>query len=229
MSNYEHYIKVKDKICICYHGHATEYLVQLRMLRSDLEAALPGISITLACKPAYMHYLSGDSKALSVDEVQSIAGRVGEETDYGWVFQLAYDAGERIHPIWKIIKDCKVQIKKRPVGVPNSQHGIVCPEGNFPTGSMNAYQTNQIRSWVQGRGFKPLVVGTSAQETHLPIDKRLPPPERIQLARQAGFVVGVECDMLYEAMDAGIPTALVPTGCQELYEAMCEKPIILGV
>jgi hypothetical protein len=220
--SYEHYVKVKDKICICYYGHATEYIVQLRLLRPSLEATFPGMFIALACRPQYMHYLSSDPQSTSTDTLH-------QQSEYGWVFNVMYDANEKIHPIWKIIRDCKTLVQKRPVVQSKSHHGIVCPEGNFPTGSLNAYQTTQIRSWVQGRGFKPLVIGTSTDGTNLPIDKRPSQQERVQLARTAGFVVGVECDMLYEAMDAGIPTALVPTGCQELYEAMCEKPIILGV
>jgi len=222
MPPFNQYLNIKDKICIYYEGHSTEYLVQLRLLRRSLEKTFPNTSITYACRSQYFVHLTNDPLHISLEQFQD------RRNDFGCSILMIYNATEGVHPVWDMVKKAMVSVDKHPLIRSQSHHGIICPEGNFPTRSLEEHQLSHLRNWVNMRGFKPLVVGTSNSESGLPIDKRPSPEERTQLARTAGFVVGVECDMIYEAIDAGVPTALV-RGCKELYEALCAKPTVFAV
>jgi hypothetical protein len=216
MTAFNYYMKIKDKVCVSYLGHSPEYLIQLRMLRKSLEKEFPGSLFHYLCKEQHLPYLHGDRSYSS-----SII-----ESDYSYTLRISYNGNKSIHPILDLIQSSNIKIEKRPVSKSITSNGIICPEGNFPTVSLSADMIPKLKKWITGRGFKPLVVGTSINETQLAIDIRPSVHERIQMARTAGFVIGVECDMLYEAIDAGIPTAIV--GNSDLYKLFCEKPLSIS-
>lgn len=219
--SYTHYLKVKNKICIYHEGNTPEYLVQLRMLAPTIEKYFPGIHVSFAGRDHYLNWLSPHPSIMSIAEF------VIDKMEFALNISVTFNASQEKHPVHDLV-GCP--IISYPIKGSVNHFGIICPEGSYPTKSLDAHQINHLRSWVTGRGFLPLVVGTSPNETNLPIDKRPSSNERQKLAREAGLVVGVECDMLFEAVSAGIPTALVPTGVgQKLYEAFCKKPVILSV
>lgn len=213
MTAFNYYTKIKDRVCISYSGYSPEYLVQLRMIRNDIEKTFPGVHFHFLCKEQYFPYLHGD-KSYSSSIIES---------DYAYTIKIAYDGNKSIHPILNLIQESKISIEKKVNTKSITQNGIICPEGNFPIPSLSADYIPKLKKWLLGRGFSPVSVGTSANETKLPIDKRPSISERIHMARNAGFVVGVECDMLYEAIDAGIPTAII--GNTELYKLFVDKPL----
>lgn len=213
MTAFNYYMKIKDRVCISYMGHSPEYLIQLRMLRKDIEKEFPGVLFHFVCKEQYLPYLQGD-KSYSSSIIES---------DYSYTIRISYDGNKSIHPILSLIQESRISVQKKASAKSITTNGIICPEGNFPINSLSADSIPKLKRWMLGRGFNPVVVGTSINETKLPIDKRPSIPDRIQMARSAGFVLGVECDMLYEAVDAGIPTAII--GDAELYKLFCEKPL----
>jgi hypothetical protein len=217
MSFHDH-IKLKDKLCLTYNGHNPEYLIQLKLIKPFLLEKYPGIEITFACREQYRYCIP---ESISIEQYNC--------KNFGYTIPIKFDANSGQHPILFLLKESGI-VHKYNVRGPIGQNGFICPEGNFPTESLDIRQTQHLRSWVQSKGFKPCVVGTSISETRLPIDKRPLLHERLEMARTAGFVVGVECDMVYEAIGAGVPTAIVAKGnSRELYEALCVKPIILAV
>ncbi len=196
--SFSRYAVVKDKLCIRYVGHNPDYLVQLKALRPSFEKAFPEISFAFTGRNIV--WLDEDP---TTDE-------------FGYTINVLYDASEEIHPILNLIKESSIPVQKCPHVGKGDHSGIICPHGNFPTKSLTNKQIEQLKAYVEKQSLKPLVLKTLDEKT------------RKDQARNAGMVVGVECDVLFEAVYAGRPTALVPTGLgQELYEMLAEKPIVL--
>jgi hypothetical protein len=213
-----HYRTVKDKICLYHNGYSPEYLIQLAKLRSSFEEALPGIQIYYSCKSEYLLWLEEDPFKISIEH------HLQHPKEFAYEINVAYDGLKRSHPIWDFVKESNIPVRKQPIVGSQSHFAYICPEGNFPTNSLSVPQIMELRQAVMQRGFKPLVVGTAASETLLPIDRRPNTEQKKQMARTAGCVVGVECDMLFEAANRGIPTSLVSTGLgTELYNVMYES------
>ncbi len=192
------YAEVKDKLCIHYVGHNPDYLVQLKALRPSFEKAFPEIS-----------FIFTGRNIVWLDEDPTT-------DEFGYTINVLYDASEEVHPILNLIKESSIPVQKCPHVGKGDQYGIICPHGNFPTKSLTSKQIEQLKTYVEKQSLKPVILKT--------LDEKA----RKEQARNAGMVVGVECDVLFEAVYAGRPTALVPTVLgQELYEMLAEKPIVL--
>lgn len=217
MGRYDNYLKIKDKICIIYSGYNTEYIIQFKLLIPDLTIKLNNIDITFCCRSNYLDLLEPYQNKISLEQHRN--------SDYGITFPMVYDASKEIHPIFSLLKDKK--LTKYKVTGSKSYNGLICPEGNFPTKSVSRNQLSILKNLVLQRGFKPMIIGTGSSETDLPIDKRPNNKEKLELARNAGYVIGVECDVLYEALGAGIPTTLI--GNSEIYKLICENPNFFNI
>ncbi len=195
------FVQVKDQVCIYYQGHSTEYIVQLRMLRKDLQDHF-NLNITLGCRSEYMEYL--DSPSIALTNLSEF------KYQFGFVHEIVYNTQTQENPVYNLIE--QIPIKKRPILGPITQNGIICYESNFPTEPLTKQQIEQLKQVVQKKGLKVIFIGNEMSVK-----------ERRELARKSGFVGGVECDMLYEAIDVGIPTSIFANS--KIYETLCSPNV----
>jgi hypothetical protein len=217
------YISVKDKVCFLHAGHNIDYILQLKTLRPAFEKLFPGIYVTLVVREEYAKWMEGDSNWVTMS--------YHHEHKHEWAYNIpvVYDAVKGFHPILKQIETSEIPVSKIPVRPPGTEFGVICTEGNYPVMSLTEEKIDFLKKWVRSKGFKPLVLGTSLHQTVEKVDLRPNIDEKLNFARHAGVVVGVECDVFWEATLTGTPTALVPTGLGEpLYRMFCARPVILS-
>lgn len=187
------YAAIKDRFCICYFGSSDEYLVQLRLLKPLIEAEFPGIVIHIGCKDNKVGLLGNCEDILRIAEIKL------KKFEFGQLFELQTDLKK--HPIEAFLDDCGIS-DRRIVRKPAEQTVIcaIVPNADYPTMPLSEHQIEHIKKVVKKEGFDPIVT---------------------QDASNAGLVVGVESVALFDAIDRGIPTRLVPTGIgTRLYKQM---------
>ena len=199
---FTHYSKVKDKYCIAYGGHCSEYLVQLRLLRPLLEKEFPGVDIYLSGRDDFLHLLHGEKYVIPYSKVKD------RKREFGYLRELVTGKG---HPVLQFLQESGIN---DPVSVPTSpNHNKLCVLTTTaipPTKPISEGQIAQLRSDAIYSGYQVLVD---------------PEPSVLE---SAGWVIGVENPILFEAAGLGIRTTLVTTGIGEkLYKLMFPKGEIM--
>ena len=197
--NYSYYVKTKDEICIQYPGHNADFVIQLRALRPSLEAAFPELNFTFACKQEHLPWMSDDPKTILI----------GTQAPSVYTIQIMYDAKKETHPIADLVSEIAVNKVRTKSG--GNYSAVICQNGLFPTQSLTDDEVVWLCNVVERQGYKPITPKTTDIKS------------KQELARTAGMVAGVECDLLFEAVACGTPTILVPTGPgTELYRRLCD-------
>lgn len=217
------YFRKKDKVCILHAGHGVDYILQLKALRPNFEKLFPEIKVTFVIRQEYKDWVEDDSNWCTIEYY--------DEDRYRWAYTIPiiYDAVKAVHPVLRQIEVSGIPVPKIPVHAPGTEYGVICPEGNYPVRSLDAKEIDYLKKWVRSKGFKPLVVGTSPNHSVESVDHRPTVAEKLNLAKHSGMVVGVECDIFWQATLTGTPTALVPNGHgDDLYKMFCGRPVTLN-
>ena len=197
-----HYAKIKDRYCISYFGRSNEYLVQLLLLRPNIEKELQGIQIYIACLDEVFYILSGHPRILTCEQFRE------NEKNFAYIRNLTCNLQE--HPVEALMEESQIPLRID-VPTPSSNNGrcIIMPEGIVPTRTMTQIQIEECKSLATRKGFVPEISNNF---------------------NEAAWVIGVENEYFYAAAAHGIPTTLVPTGIgTNLYRKMFERGEILTI
>ncbi len=192
MIAFPHYVEIKDKYCIAYYGNSDEYLIQLKLLRPLMEKTFPGIRIWLSCKDDAIYLLADEPRIINRSNL------LLKEKDFGYIREILYNASE--HPIEALLNESSIPIEA--ISIPaKTQKTTVCilyPENNF--GSLSENQIKYIQNFVHGHGYTMHIGGNY---------------------EYAGWVIGVENALLFQAAAFGIQTSLISGAFGEnLYKKM---------
>lgn len=202
MINLEHYARIKNNYCLGYFGTSDEHLVQLRLLRPNMERQFPGLKIYLGCKDASYGYLQGCDRVVKVSEIRK------RKLEFAHVKELRFNGKEHVIDLFakRCNLDCRLDIE------PQKEHTALCvivTEGSYPTKNLIKKQVDILKRVARERNYEVEVDGD---------------------IENAGMVMGVESPKLFEAAAKGIKTVLVPTGLGErLYERMFPNGEVLKV
>ena len=199
---YSHYAQIRNRYCIAYGGHCAEYLVQLRLLQPILDKEFPGMDIYLAARKDFLHLLKG------VDHVLPYAEAKQKRKEFGYVRELA--VGKK-HPILQLLEESNIVPGLDIPAPPNSNRlCVLSTQGTHPTRSMTESQIAECSANAAYAGYEVWV------------------DPKIGAVSSAGWVVGVENEMLFEAAGQGIKTSLVPNGIgTKLYTLMFPQGEVL--
>lgn len=195
------YKLIKSNYCVSYYGLNKEYIVQLKLLRPNVESMFKNVSMYICCSEDCQYLLRGEKNILKKSE---------DKSNMAYIRTL--ENSIEYHPVENLLKESGVVC-----GPVLTQKKSVCSKkcalltkGIFPTRSLTGKQINQIENELCGRGYKVYIN-----------------PKIEEIVEDFELVVGVENEVLYEAAGEGINTSLVPTGIGEnIFRAMFPDNII---
>jgi hypothetical protein len=202
MIRFTDYAKISNNYCICYFGHANEYLVQLRLLQPIIESRLKGLNIFLGCKDECVHLLAGFEKTLKISELKS------RKDEFAHIREIQFNNID--HPIEALMSEANIQDYVVPIEpAARTRKCVICTKSHYPTMPLTKPQIKKLKSMAMEEGYEPM----------LDID-----------IGDAGLVMGVECQEFFQAAAKGIETRLVPTGIgARLYEGMFQRSKVLNL
>lgn len=184
------YAKIKDNYCIAYFGNCKEYLVQLRLLRPAMESFFPGIRVFLCCNDDYLYVLKNEPRILSKSDL------LQDKSRFAYVRELIFNGAD--HPVEEIVLESDIPIRPirelTPYRNPAGGVAALLTQCNHPVKSLTGTQTQKALQFAKDLGCDVLI----NQGIH-----------------GCDVVIGVECELLYEAAAQGIPIVLIPTGLGE--------------
>lgn len=193
MIGYAQYSKVKDNYCICYFGHADEYLIQLKLLKDVMKTNFQGLNIYFGCRDEKVHLLC-DCSVLKITQIKA------RKADFAHIKELKADG--QSHPVEDLLLGSGVTN----MFITDKQESettkcIIVTKGVFPTGNLGENQIKSLETMAKDQGYC-----VSIDEKNV---------------EGAGWVIGVESPQLFEAAGRGVRTTLVPTGVgTRLYKNM---------
>jgi hypothetical protein len=196
------YAKIKDRYCVGYFGKSNEYLVQLLMLRPNIEKAYPGVKVYIACHTDAFQFLSGHERIMTYEELKE------NERSFAYILNLKCNLMD--HPIEALLEESGIPLRiKVPEAKETNNKCIIMPHGIIPTHSMSDAQIEECKRRAEKKKFIPEVSNNFAN---------------------AGWVIGVENEYFFAAAAHGLKTSLVPTGLgTNLYRKMLERAEVLDL
>lgn len=194
MIGYAQYSKIKDNYCICYFGHADEYLIQLRLLKDVMKRDFKGLNIYFGCKDEKVHLLNDCGNVLKVTQIKA------RKSEFAHIKEIKSNGIS--HPIEDLLLGSGVTN----MFVSDKQESettkcVIVTKGILPTGNIGDDKVKSLEIMAKEQGY------------HVSIDDKN--------IIGAGWVIGVESPQLFEAAGKGIRTTLVPTGLgTRLYKNM---------
>jgi len=197
-----HYAKIKDRYCIGYFGRSNEYLVQLLLLRPNIERELPGVQIYIACMEEVFHLLAGHPRVLTYEQLKD------NENNFAYIRNLTCNLQD--HPVEMLMSESAIPTRVDVPAPPAADaRCVILTEGVIPTQPMTARQIEACKQLAIGEGLRPEITNEF---------------------QGAAWLIGVENEYLFAAAAHGIQTALVPTGLgTKLYENMFDRAEILDL
>jgi hypothetical protein len=194
------YVKIKDKYCCCYLGNSPEYVVALRILKDQIESQLPGLSFWIACKNEFT-YLA-ECNVVGLNEFK--------QEDFAYVREIRNN--NSTHSILDIIDESNIRIN--PIKTQTQEVSklcLICPEGIYPTKSLNSLEIKSLTNEAVNKGYSPLVVGSDIHSTE---DIKIRPKgkEKEQYINSVGWIIAVENEYLFLGAEKGIKTRLIKSG-----------------
>ena len=176
--------------------------MQLRLLMPSLEKEFPDVKIHLAARDDFLHLFKGHKRVIPYSQIRE------RKREFGYVRELV--TGNR-HPVWLLLKESDI---KPSIEIPNITNGnrlcVITTKAAQPTKPMNERQISQYTAEATYSGYQVWV-----------------DPSKGAL-ESAGWVIGVENEILFEAAGMGIKTSLVPNGIgTQLYQLMFPKGEVL--
>ena len=195
------YAKIKDNFCIAYYGYNKEYLVQLRLLRSTIEEAFPGIKIYLCSRDELTYLFKQEPRTLSKSELWT------NKNQFAYVREISYkNAG---HPVENLLAESDVKVV--PIFNENSTIGkpVLLTKSITPTRSLSHTQIQSATEHAKSKGFDVNI--NDSWENY-------------------DWIISVENEYLYEAAAAGKKVTLISTGIGEnLFKSMFPKGEIISL
>lgn len=177
--------------------------MQLLYLLEAVEKELPGIEIHIACKPqlSYLrdHFKSGN-RLITGKELDTL------KNDFSYVRELKCDLQH--HPVEALLNESDLNLSSLLPPEPQSptRKCIICGSSLPPTKNLPSID-HLVKKAIK-EGYEP----TTEQKIE-----------------GAGWVIGVESEILFLAAAKGIRTTLIPTGVgTELYHRLFPKNEILA-
>jgi hypothetical protein len=202
MIRFTDYAKISNNYCICYFGYSNEYLVQLRLLQPIIESKLEGLNIFLGCKNECVDILEGCEKTLVISDLKA------RKRDFAHIREIRFNGKD--HPIEHLMEEADIDHCR--LSIRNAQRTtkcVICTKSHHPTKPLLKRQIQTLKRIAIDEGYEPMV--------DTDIDN-------------AGLVMGVECQNLFEAASRGIETRLVPTGVgTRLYKRMFQRVKVLDL
>lgn len=203
---FSNYAKLKNKISICYTGSNSDYIIQLKSLRPSFESAFPELEFVFVTRTT--NWMKEDKQSMNWSDYPKGC--------HGCEINILYDASLEVHPIFKLISESDIKVIRCPNIGKGNQYGVICHQANFPTKSLSAQEISKVKSIVEKKGLVPIMASNWDEK------------RKKEMANSAGLVIGVECDILFQAVYTGRPTVLVPTGLgKELYKLLAGKPELI--
>jgi hypothetical protein len=186
------YAAIKNNYGLCYFGHSIDYLVLLRQLRPIMERAFPGLSIYLGASDLNVHHLGSD-RVLRLSELKI------RKPEFAHIKELRFNGVD--HPIAVFLKECGITDCVVCDRVQESTSlCVIVSQGGHPTKSLTSRQMELLVKRGKSEGYDIQIGGD---------------------ASNAGWVMGVESQEIFEAAGRGAKTLLVPTGLgADLYKKM---------
>lgn len=185
---YDYYVQIKDKICLLYAGHCTEYLTLLKLIRPTLINHFPDLQIFISCRDELLYVLKNESNIIATTDLKS------QRHTFGHVREIV-GTMTAPHPIEMMLSESDIPL---PIicNVSAVQSKLCCiySQGSLPTKNLTNDQIDYYRSQAIYKGYTVWV------------------DPNFESASQAGWVIGVECSSLFEAASKGIQTTLIDTG-----------------
>jgi hypothetical protein len=197
---YEHYAKIKDKVCMLYAGHCTDYIIIMKLIRPLLEAQFPGMTIFIACRDELLYLLRGQPRVVPRSTIKRNVNQ------YGYIKEIDGRMSGS-HPLIEVLTESGLEVPVvSNVSETNSRLCCIFTEGSLPTKSMSKDIRHECEAKAKFDGFEVWV------------------NPKFETIEQAGWVISVEQAALYEAAANGTKTTLVPTGVgKRLYQIMFPK------
>jgi len=179
---YKRYLEIKDKFCIAYFGVFSEFIVQLLYLRPAIEAELPGIQIYIVCS---------DELKRKYNQERMVGRSEFQDYEYSHVREITFDSTS--HPVFDLIESSKLTLEHLPpVILPTpTKKCVLLNQALPPVAKIDDERLKTIKQYIVAQGY------------YIEEDGDLD---------NAGWVVGIESEKLYQAATRGIRTSLVPTG-----------------
>jgi len=200
MIGYAQFSKVKDHYCICYFGHADEYLIQLRLLQKKMEREFKGLNIFFGCKDDKVHLLEGCPGVLKISQIKE------RKHEFAHIKEIKSDG--RTHPIEELLVESGMtNLFVTDKAEATTNKCVIVTRSVLPTGNLGTQEINDLERTARAKGFS------------VSFDSGI---------EGAGWVVGVESPQIFEAAGRGVRTTLVPTGVgTRLYKAMFPNGVVL--
>jgi hypothetical protein len=97
MLDFEQYAKIKNKYCLCYFGHNTEYLVQLKLVRPLIERKFPNLKISLCSRDEHQSLL--EKQDFPAREIKV------RRSEFAFMREITHDGK---HPVEAILEECQI-------------------------------------------------------------------------------------------------------------------------
>lgn len=147
-----YYAQVKDKYCIAYFGHCNECIVQLKLLRPQLETQFPGVHIYLACRDEALYLLAGQERILGQSRLR--------KEEFGYVRELLNDM--QSNPVEAFLEESGVRISPIKSEPPTSGPAIILTHAVLPNQPLTPAQVVAATNHVRKKGSS-LAVGDKWQ------------------------------------------------------------------
>lgn len=167
-----------------------------------MERMLPGIKVYIACRSEAKYLLKGEERILSQEDLQS------QKAQFAYIRDLSCNMES--HPVEDLMKES--QLPCGPVPIPEVDLPAKCvllTNGIIPTKTLSSQQIQNAIKHIQKNGYEP-ELNTSIEN--------------------AGWVVGVENEQLFQAAADGKKVTLIPTGLgTALFKEMFPKGELLSL
>jgi len=113
------------------------------------------------------------------------------------------------HPVLELVEESNLTLEhlKPPKIEKLNLKCAICPKGNAPTQSIDGSKVEKLKKMVTLQGYTAV----------------------LDDAENAGWVIGVENEQLFNAATKGVRTTLIPTGLgTDLYKKMFPSAEIMG-
>lgn len=138
MISFTDYSKIANNYCICYFGHADEYLVQLRLLKPLLSKEFPEINIYYGCKDEKIHILGNCERILKLSELKI------RKTEFAHISEIKSNG--QTHPIEDLLIESG--ITKFAIDIPKAvktDRCVIISNGYFPTKPLEKDKIDRLK------------------------------------------------------------------------------------
>lgn len=203
---FTYYIKIKDRYCLCYFGHNGEYVVQLKLIRPYLEMSYPDLKIYLSCNKNLFYLIQDEDNVLIKEDLYK------SKRAFGNIEEIKCNINKK-SPVLKLLENAEIKcpVISREASIKTS----LCFFSNKchpPVKPVPEHTLNTIKNSVEKKGF---IVNDNPNVNDL---------------ERAGWIIGVENEILYLAASMGIKTTLLSSnGSSNVFKMMFPEAEVFDI